>query len=269
MERQLKSRGIEQFSPNIVRIPLNPFLLKSNLNLVIGSNTGVSDSVVQPRQPEMAVGIGKTEVNIKISQRKRHRKQGKGNDKRYGRWTKEEHEKVLRAIDLYGNDWTKVGQCVTTRTSHQIRSHLQKHFLRLRKEKIMELKKEGTLKTNIFVVTREYRNHNVAAKRKSKVRPSEQFNLPECSYETPSAAQEKTQKALTQSTDCLASLSSESCNDLLISKCIFLDHEEQSHLELDHSIAESERKLSLNIYDGVLKEYELGREEEWNINWLS
>jgi len=43
-----------------------------------------------------------------------------------GRWSKEEHEKFLEAVKLYGRNWRKVQGYVGTRTSTQARSHAQK-----------------------------------------------------------------------------------------------------------------------------------------------
>ena len=43
-----------------------------------------------------------------------------------GRWTKDEHEKFLEAIQIYGRDWKKVQYYVGTRSSTQARSHAQK-----------------------------------------------------------------------------------------------------------------------------------------------
>ena len=51
--------------------------------------------------------------------------------KRTGRWTPEEHARFLKAIKLYGKEWKKVGKFVGTRSGSQIRSHAQKHFLRV------------------------------------------------------------------------------------------------------------------------------------------
>lgn len=55
---------------------------------------------------------------------------GKGSNKlrnhNTGRWTNEEHQKFLEAIELYGRDWKKVQNYVGTRTSTQARSHAQK-----------------------------------------------------------------------------------------------------------------------------------------------
>jgi SHAQKYF class myb-like DNA-binding protein len=48
-----------------------------------------------------------------------------------GRWTKEEHEKFLIALELYGKNWKKVQQFVGTRNTTQTRSHAQKHFAKL------------------------------------------------------------------------------------------------------------------------------------------
>lgn len=51
-----------------------------------------------------------------------------------GRWTKEEHQRFVEAIKVYGKNWKKVEEFVGTRTGAQIRSHAQKFFLRLEKE---------------------------------------------------------------------------------------------------------------------------------------
>lgn len=51
-----------------------------------------------------------------------------------GRWTAEEHQKFLTALDLYGREWRKVAEHIQSRTSAQIRSHAQKYFAKLKKE---------------------------------------------------------------------------------------------------------------------------------------
>jgi SHAQKYF class myb-like DNA-binding protein len=53
--------------------------------------------------------------------------------KQNGRWTDEEHELFERALQIYGKKWKKIEAVVGTRTATQIRSHAQKHFLRLKK----------------------------------------------------------------------------------------------------------------------------------------
>ena len=50
-----------------------------------------------------------------------------------GRWTTEEHDKFLHALQLYGIEWKKVQEYVGTRTSTQARSHAQKFFYKLDK----------------------------------------------------------------------------------------------------------------------------------------
>ncbi|EAR86833.3 Myb-like DNA-binding domain, shaqkyf class protein (macronuclear) [Tetrahymena thermophila SB210] len=52
----------------------------------------------------------------------------------HGRWTKEEHQKFLEGLNIYGKNWKKVEEHIGTRTGAQIRSHAQKFFNRLEKE---------------------------------------------------------------------------------------------------------------------------------------
>lgn len=50
-----------------------------------------------------------------------------------GRWTKEEHEAFLSALQQYGKEWKKVAARVKTRTVVQTRTHAQKYFQKLNK----------------------------------------------------------------------------------------------------------------------------------------
>jgi SHAQKYF class myb-like DNA-binding protein len=76
-----------------------------------------------------------------------------------GKWTEEEHQRFLDAMELYGNIWKKVEAYIGTRSTAQIRSHAQKHFRRLRSQALAEMKKNDQLQHNVFVVVREYRNN--------------------------------------------------------------------------------------------------------------
>ena len=50
-----------------------------------------------------------------------------------GRWTREEHEAFLSALQKYGKEWKKVAAKVKTRTVVQTRTHAQKYFQKLQK----------------------------------------------------------------------------------------------------------------------------------------
>lgn len=57
-----------------------------------------------------------------------------------GRWTRAEHEEFLRCLAIYGREWKKVSQRITTRTAAQIRSHAQKYFKKVNQDKDHEHK---------------------------------------------------------------------------------------------------------------------------------
>lgn len=51
-----------------------------------------------------------------------------------GRWTQEEHESFLIGLAKYGREWKKIQSLIATRTPAQIRSHAQKHFLKMNRD---------------------------------------------------------------------------------------------------------------------------------------
>ncbi len=59
---------------------------------------------------------------------------GKSENKRQY-WTEEEHAKFLEALQIYGpKGFNKIAEKLGTRSPAQIRSHMQKHFLKLKKQ---------------------------------------------------------------------------------------------------------------------------------------
>mmetsp|Transcript_12421 Transcript_12421/g.12478 ORF Transcript_12421/g.12478 Transcript_12421/m.12478 type:complete len:103 (+) Transcript_12421:2-310(+) len=55
-----------------------------------------------------------------------------------GRWNAEEKKKFTDALNLYGKDWAKIKNYISTRTLVQVRSHAQKYFRKA--DKPQELK---------------------------------------------------------------------------------------------------------------------------------
>lgn len=56
----------------------------------------------------------------------------------HGRWTAEEHQLFLEAINQFGREWDKVQAVVKSRSLAQVRSHAQKYFLKLSKNEELE-----------------------------------------------------------------------------------------------------------------------------------
>lgn len=57
------------------------------------------------------------------------------NSKSAGRWTAEEHALFLQGLDKYNKQWKMIAELVRTRTVVQIRTHAQKYFQKLNKNK--------------------------------------------------------------------------------------------------------------------------------------
>ena len=55
-----------------------------------------------------------------------------------GRWKKDEHQRFIEAIIKYGNNWSLVQKFVGTRSSTQARSHAQKFFEKLKRNKVLK-----------------------------------------------------------------------------------------------------------------------------------
>lgn len=120
-----------------------------------------------------AKASGSEDETIFANRKKRQSKCSRPKIRYYGRWTYDEHERLMEALNLYGNAWKLVERHMGTRTRSQIRSHVQKHFQSVKRSMISEMAKKGELHKKVFLITREYRNNTRAImetyKKKKKV----------------------------------------------------------------------------------------------------
>ncbi|KAF8085495.1 hypothetical protein N665_0665s0005 [Sinapis alba] len=101
------------------------------------------------------------------------------------KWSEEEHERFLEAIQLYGRAWRQIQEHIGTKTAVQIRSHAQKFFSKVARE--ADSGSDGSIKTVVIPPPRPKRKPTHPYPRKSPV---------PCS-ESPSSAMEKGTKSPT------------------------------------------------------------------------
>jgi SHAQKYF class myb-like DNA-binding protein len=81
-----------------------------------------------------------------------------------GRWTADEHISFIQALLIHGNDWRRVQQSISTRSTTQARSHAQKFFIRIKK-KIFNKEDENKLtQSQIFYFIRRYVKREIMEK---------------------------------------------------------------------------------------------------------
>ena len=97
----------------------------------------IAKNLLNPIKPKMKACQVKFFINKKLYYRKKEKKLFKIESSENiiineGRWSKEEHEKFLEGIILYGIKWKKVKNLIKTRTAIQVRSHAQKFFYKMK-----------------------------------------------------------------------------------------------------------------------------------------
>ena len=71
-----------------------------------------------------------------------------------GNWTKEEHQRFIESIFIFGFDWKKMEQYIQTRTILQVRSHSQKFIYKLKKQFIKFYGEEELISNDIQTQTK-------------------------------------------------------------------------------------------------------------------
>jgi SHAQKYF class myb-like DNA-binding protein len=92
-----------------------------------------------------------------------------------GPWTLREQERFLEAIEKYGNSWKDVAAYIGSRNSNQCCSHAQKHFMRIRRLKAVEMRKNPETKNHVFVVVKHF--YNTALIQKERILSYQHSNV--------------------------------------------------------------------------------------------
>ena len=71
-----------------------------------------------------------------------------------GNWTKEEHQRFIESIFIFGFDWKKMEQYIQTRTIVQVRAHSQKFIYKLKKQFIKFYGEEELISNDIQTQTK-------------------------------------------------------------------------------------------------------------------
>lgn len=68
---------------------------------------------------------------------------------KHGRWEPEECQSFIKCTifcsivyDVYGDNWKEISREIGTRTAEQVRSHAQKYFIKVEREKQKQRRKE-------------------------------------------------------------------------------------------------------------------------------
>mmetsp|Transcript_21486 Transcript_21486/g.39318 ORF Transcript_21486/g.39318 Transcript_21486/m.39318 type:complete len:101 (+) Transcript_21486:643-945(+) len=78
------------------------------------------------------------------------------NKLRNGKWSQDEHERFLKALDSYGRSWAIIAKHVGTRSAIQIRSHAQKFFLQREKVRMKERQPKASFTRTLKDVATQY-----------------------------------------------------------------------------------------------------------------
>lgn len=98
--------------------------------------TTTSSNAISEDSLRSNVEMQTTESNSVVSNETSYKKRKKQDPNcSAGRWTPDEHKAFLAGLAVYGREWNRVARDIPTRSSAQVRSHAQKYFAKLEKEK--------------------------------------------------------------------------------------------------------------------------------------
>ena len=145
---------------SLIFIEKNTTLKKSNglKNKNEANKLFISKALLTPRNLKMK------DSQIKLFIKNKCKKKSSDNFiSNEGRWSKEEHDKFLEGIALYGIKWKKVKTLIRTRTSSQVRSHAQKFYLKMKvcKDEILGINFTLNSVRNIKDMINQIKNNNI------------------------------------------------------------------------------------------------------------
>ena len=107
---------------------------ESGKNLFVSKKI-ISDGKLEKENPNQFLNKKIARFKVEKEVENTNNKSPDNMDSNDGRWSKEEHEKVIEGIIQFGINWKKVKTLINTRTPVQVRSHAQKFYQKLKKIK--------------------------------------------------------------------------------------------------------------------------------------
>lgn len=131
------------------------------LNFEASGMAGSYDDMPSLQNKELCIGTQepktKKSAEFITQTRKKLLEECKASHNSNGKWSNEEQDMLLSALDIFGNNWAAIELFIGTRSYNQIKSHTQKYFTAVKREAIKQLRESNNIEGKLFIITKQHR----------------------------------------------------------------------------------------------------------------